>query len=88
MTDRLRGILACCEIFISLGFAVFFFVLFLGGLTLIGSTGLAMCLIGAFFDTFPIEPMNGKTIYDFKKLVWVALFFLTLGFYVIWLLLI
>jgi len=88
MTDRLRGILACCDILISLAFAAFFFGLFLSGLTLIGSTGLAMCVIGAFFDTYPIVPMNGKTVYDFKKPVWAALFALTLGLYVAWLLLI
>ena len=76
--------LSLLGLFVTLGFAVLFFILLVSGVTLIGSAGLGMCLIGAFFDTFPIEPMSGKDIYKYNKLLWVTLFLLTLGLYAIW----
>ena len=85
LTKRLGVILSCANVIISLGFAGLFFILLKSGFTLIGGTGLAMCLIAAFFDTFPIEPMNGKTIYKYNKVMWASLFLITLGFYVAWL---
>ncbi len=87
-TKRLGAILSLASILISLVFAVFFSLLLLGGLTVIGSTGLAMCLIGAFFDTFPIAPMSGKEIVDHSKTLWIILFAATLALYASWLLLI
>jgi hypothetical protein len=83
-TARLGGVLSLLSLFITLGFAVFFFILLKSGVTLIGSAGLGMCLIGAFFDTFPIKPMSGKDIYKYNKLLWAALFLLTLVLYAIW----
>lgn len=86
-TKRLDAILSSAEIFISLAFAGFFCLLLIGGFKAIGSIGLAMCIIGAFFDTFPIAPMGGRTIFDHSKLLWVVLFIFTLALYVSWLLL-
>jgi Zn-dependent protease len=88
LTKRLSAILSIVLILISLAFAGFFYVLFLSGLIVIGSTGLAMCLIDAFFDTLPITPMNGKKIFEHSKPLWIAFFAATLALYVSWLLLI
>jgi hypothetical protein len=87
-TKRLGAILSSAEIFISLAFAGLFSLLLVGGFVVIGSIGLAMCIIGAFFDTFPIAPMNGRTIFDYSKTLWAVLFIVTLVLYAFWLLLI
>jgi hypothetical protein len=81
------AILVSASILISLAFAGFFGVLLLGGFTVIGGTGLAMCIIGAFFDTFPIEPMSGRNILNYNKVLWAGLFTVTLALYASWLLL-
>jgi Zn-dependent protease len=86
-TKRLGAIVATAEIIITLAFAAVFFVLLLSGFTLIGSTGLAMCIIAAFFDTFPFPPMSGKEIYGQNKILWAAFFIGTLILYVFWLIL-
>jgi outer membrane protein assembly factor BamB len=83
-TERLGGFLSCAAIFITLGFGAFFFVLYKSGFALIGGTGLAMCLISAFFDTFPIEPMGGKDIYKYSRPLWGILFAATLTLYAAW----
>jgi len=87
LTKRISAILSSAAILIALAFAGLFFVLLLSGFTMIGSTGLAMCIISAFFDTFPITPMNGKKIFDHSKVLWAALFTATLLLYGSWLLL-
>jgi outer membrane protein assembly factor BamB len=84
-TERLGVLLSCVNIIITLGFAGLFFIIVKSGFALIGGTGLAMCLIAAFFDTFPITPMAGKTIYSYNKALWAGLFLVTLGFYAAWL---
>ena len=86
-TERIGAVLSSASILISLAFAGFFGVLLLGGFTVIGGTGLAMCIIGAFFDTFPIQPMGGKEILNHSKPLWAGLFIVTLAVYVSWLLL-
>jgi outer membrane protein assembly factor BamB len=83
-TERLGGFLACAALFITLGFGAFFFVLYKSGFPLIGGTGFAMCIISAFFDTFPIEPMGGKDIYKYNKAIWGILFAATLVLYASW----
>ena len=83
-TERLAGFLSVAAIFITLGFGAFFFVLYKSGFVLIGGTGLAMCIISAFFDTFPIEPMGGKDIYKYNKAIWGILFAVTLTLYALW----
>jgi hypothetical protein len=85
-TKRMGAILSSATILISLAFAGFFGVLLFGGFTVIGSTGLAMCIIGALFDTFPIEPLSGKNIFNHNKILWVGLFTVTLALYASWLL--
>jgi hypothetical protein len=84
-TKRLGVLLSCVGIFITLAFAGLFFLLLKSGFILIGGTGLAMCLITAFFDMFPLTPMSGKTIFSYNKALWVGLFLMTLGFYAAWL---
>jgi hypothetical protein len=46
-----------------------------------------MCIIGAFFETFPIEPMSGKDVFNHSKNLWLVLFTVTLVLYASWLLL-
>jgi len=84
---RLEAIASASEILIGVGFAAVFFIVLKAGFTLIGSTGLAMCIIGAFFDTLPIAPMSGKDIYDHSKKLWIGLFVGTLALYTVWILL-
>jgi outer membrane protein assembly factor BamB len=88
MTKQLSAKLSIFSIGMSLAFAGLFFVLLLTGNTVIGGTGLAMCLIAAFFDTFPIAPLYGKRIFDYSKPVWATLFVATLALYAGWLFLI
>jgi Zn-dependent protease len=86
-TKRLEGIVYSVAILVTLGFAALFFGLLVSGFTLIGSTGLAMCIIMAFLDTFPVAPMNGKAIYQHSKPAWAVLFITTLAVYASWLIL-
>ena len=88
MTPRLKAILAILPILLALTFAAFFFGLMLAGFAVIGSTGLAMCLIDAFFGSFPIPPMSGRTLFNHNKLLWAGFFAGTLALYVTWILLI
>jgi hypothetical protein len=87
LTKRLQGIVSSFAILVVLAFAALFFVLMISGFVLIGSTGLAMCSILAFLDTFPVAPMNGKAIYEYSKILWVVLFAVTLTLYGSWLIL-
>jgi len=86
-TERFGAILSASEILIGMLFAGFFFILMKSGFNLIGSTGLAMCVIGSFFGTLPIAPMSGKDIYDNSKIIWASLFLATLLMYALWLIL-
>jgi hypothetical protein len=85
--ERFGTILAASEILIGMLFAGFFFVLMESGFKLIGSTGLAMCVIGSFFGTLPIAPMSGKDIFDNSKIIWASLFVATLLMYAAWMVL-
>ncbi len=84
-TERLGFYLCCADVFITLGFAGIFLVLLNSGFALIGSSGLAMCLIAAFFETLPIKPMGGVSIYKYNKKYWAILFLTTLMLHIIWL---
>ena len=84
-SQKLSVVLSIGSIVISLVFSVLFYTLLLNGFFVIGSTGLAMCVISAFFDTFPVTPMRGKTIFDYNKIVWFCLFVFTFVLYVSWL---
>jgi Zn-dependent protease len=74
MTKRLAGLLSSISVIITFAFAFVFLVLYLLGFTLIGNVGLIMCLTGVLFEVLPIPPMGGKSIFDWNKLVWLALF--------------
>jgi hypothetical protein len=82
----MAAMLSTTSILMSLAFGGIFFLLLLGGSPVIGGTGFAMCIIGAFFDSFPITPMSGKDVIDHKKSLWAALFIVTLTLYALWLL--
>ena len=84
-TERFGFILSCLTIGITLAFGAVFMVLLLAGYSLIGGAGLAMCLVTAFFETFPIKPMGGTDLFNYNKKVWIGLFLVTLAFYVVWL---
>jgi outer membrane protein assembly factor BamB len=86
-TKRREGIVSAVAILVTLAFGGVFFVLLVSGFTLIGSTGLAMCIIMAFLDTFPVAPMNGKAILAHSKAAWAVLFAATLAVYISWLIL-
>ncbi len=86
-TKRREGVVASVAILVTLAFAGLFFALLISGFTLIGSTGLAMCIIMAFLDAFPVAPMNGKAIFEHSKVAWAALFAATLAIYLSWLIL-
>jgi outer membrane protein assembly factor BamB len=83
--ERFAFRLSCLTIGITLGFGGIFLALLLTGNTLIGGAGLAMCLITAFFETFPIKPMAGTELFKYNKKVWIGLFLVTLALYVVWL---
>jgi len=86
LTKRLNAVVSCMAILVTLAFGALFFGLLVSGFTLIGSTGLAMCIIMGFIDTFPVNPLNGKAIYQHNKAAWAAFFVFTLTIYVSWLL--
>ncbi len=87
ITRRLDAILSLADIGISLAFAGGFYLLMVGGYPAMGSVGLAMCVIGAFFDSLPVPPLNGRTILGYSKPLWGATFAATLILYASWLLL-
>ncbi len=80
-TKRSLGLVSSASILTALAFAAVFYILFTRGLTVIGNIGLIMCLTMAFFDTLPIQPINGKDIYNWSKVLWIALFVSTLALY-------
>jgi hypothetical protein len=87
-TEHLGALVAASEILISLAFGGLFFLLLQAGYVAIGGAGLAMCVIGSFFGTFPLSPMSGKDIFTHSKRLWAGLFVATLIIFCAWLLLI
>ena len=85
-TERLGAISSSVEILISIAFAGLFFILLKSGFVAVGDAGLSMCVIGSFFGTFPISPLSGKDIFNYRKRLWAVLFFTTLVIFVAWLL--
>jgi hypothetical protein len=86
MTKQLQGIVASVAVLVTMAFAGLFFLLLISGFALIGGTGLAMCVIMGLVDTFPVEPLNGKAIFNHKKALWAAFFIVNLTIYLAWLL--
>jgi WD40 repeat protein len=85
-TKRSLGLASSASVIIALVFASIFYAIFAYGFTLVGNIGLVMCFTMAFFDTIPIPPMNGKDIYDWSKILWIALFTVTFALYMLCLL--
>ena len=84
-TPEVGKTLAVASVLLSLSFAGLFFALLVSGFVLIGSTGLAMCVIDALFGTFPFPPMYGRLIFNASKKQWLILFLATLSVYLLWL---
>jgi Zn-dependent protease len=80
-TRRSLGLAAAGQVIISIALAAAFYAIFTSGFTLIGNIGIVMCLTNAFFDSIPIPPINGKDIYDWSKICWIALFIATFTLY-------
>jgi hypothetical protein len=74
MTKRINGLLSSLSIIFAFVFASVFAALYMIGFTLIGNVGLIMCLTGVLFDVLPIPPLGGKSVFDWNKRVWLALF--------------
>jgi outer membrane protein assembly factor BamB len=85
-TEKSLGIVATSSVVIALVFAAIFYALQILGFTYIGSIGLAMCLLMALFDSVPVTPINGKDIWDWNKLIWAAIFVVSVVLYTLWLL--
>jgi hypothetical protein len=82
-TTRSLGLVAAAQVIIPIAFSAVFYGLFTSGFTLIGNIGIVMCLTMAFFDSIPIPPINGKDIYDWSKILWMALFITTFTLYML-----
>ncbi len=87
-TEKLGALVSASGVLIYLAFAGLFFLLLTGGYTAVGGAGLSMCVIGAFFYTFPISPLNGKDVFDNSKRLWAGLFIATSVIFAAWLLLV
>jgi hypothetical protein len=95
VSKHLEVIVASVETLVNLAFSgIFFAILLIGetilnniGLTLLGSTGLAFCVMMSFFEILPIPPMGSKEVWDHNKALWVALFAAATTVFVLWLLL-
>jgi len=46
-----------------------------------------MCLLSAFFDSIPVPPLNGKTIWDKSRKLSIVLLVLTFAANLYWLML-
>jgi hypothetical protein len=82
-TERKRGLVCVTAVIIPLALSAPFYLLLIGGQTLIGNTGLFVCLTASLFDSLPIPKMAGKFIYDWNKKVWAALFEIASVLYVL-----
>ena len=87
-SKRLEVIVASFETLVNIAFAGVFFVVLVSGFTLLGSTGLAFCVMMAFFEILPIPPMASKEIWKHNKGLWAVLFAAATTMFVAWLLLI
>ncbi len=47
----------------------------------IGITGFKLCIMTCVFQMIPIRPLEGRTIFEWNKLVWAVVFFPALIFY-------
>ena len=86
LTERYGAIASTIEILFSLGFSGLFFLLLQVGYVAVGGAGLAMCVIGSFFGSFPLSPMSGKDIFNHSKHLWAGISTVTMLVFVAWLL--
>lgn len=94
-SKRLEAFVASVETVVNLAFTgVFFAILIVGesvlqnsGLTLLGRTGLAFCVMMSFFEILPIPPMASREIWEHNKALWGGLFAVAASVFVAWLLL-
>lgn len=81
LTDRQHGLVALAGPAVNLVLAVVFVPLLVLGsalqmdlLTLVGGRGLAVNLFLAAFNLVPLGPLDGSTVLDWSKVVWVVVF--------------
>lgn len=84
---RSVGLVSLAGIVFLQVFAIIFYMLFANGFKLIGNIGLVICLTAAFFDTIPLPLCNGKDLYDWNKVFWLASFIVCFTPYILCLLL-
>ncbi len=82
-TKRSVGLVSLSGLLVYLAFAGIFYVILIMGYLLIGSLGILICLTSAFFNAFPVPPVDGKSIFDWNKLVWLSVFATSLVLYVV-----
>jgi len=81
LTRRKKGIANMTGVATCLGLAALFFYMPNIGFRDTGGLGVAICLMSAFFTMFPISPLDGKAIYEWKKAVWLIFFLVCLALY-------
>ncbi|WP_053949368.1 Zn-dependent protease [Halolamina sediminis] len=81
LTDRQHGLIALAGPAVNIVLAAVFVPLWVGGLTLdigllelLGGRGLAVNLFLAAFNMIPIGALDGRTVIDWSKAVWVGVF--------------
>jgi Zn-dependent protease len=81
LTDRQHGLVAIAGPAVNIALAVVFVpILVVGGLlssdlaVLVGGRGLAVNLFLAAFNLVPLGPLDGSTVLDWSKAIWVASF--------------
>ena len=75
--DLIGGLVAVNTVLIVTALAGVFYYLKVWGISDIGHIGVGMCLISAFFSSIPVPPLNGKTIWDWNKVVSIVLLVVT-----------
>ncbi len=82
-TTRSRGLVSTAAVLVPLIIFAGFYLLFSRGYEFLGNMGMTICLISALNDSLPIQPMNGRNIYNWKKALWACLFAGSFLFYVL-----
>jgi hypothetical protein len=85
--DNICGLMAVSSVILVLLLGAVFYYMSTMGISDIGNIGLGMCLLGAFFDSIPIPPLNGKDIWDWNKRASIVLLVVTFTLNLYWLML-
>jgi len=83
---HLEATVTAIESVINIAFVGIFYVILISGFTLLGSSGLAFCVMMAFFESLPIPPMSSKEFLRHNKGLWAAIFATTTTLFILWLL--